>query len=162
MLTLSCRKYKDKDLIGKWTSSIDSWCDTSGFNKVIIEFEENDIAYLNYSKNNGQYRWSVPYQCKWWIKKEIDNVHSINKKQWFLYVLRYDTLSYPCYVPCINCPNGSSYYGISFPDTSQYIITNFNDNSLSLQLIRQGFSNYEIFFSESNGLGSAFKTLNKQ
>ena len=74
-----CKKYKEKDLYGTWYAIIDS-TDACGYNKVVIEFDKNDIAYLNYSGPNGN-KWNSSYQCKWWMKKKK------NPKQWLLYML---------------------------------------------------------------------------
>jgi len=141
-----CKKYKDKDLYGKWSGSIHGCpSDTNMFDTVIIEFKENDAAYLNYYNGiKGYQRWITPYKCKWWIKKEK---LLPKQKYWVLYILRYDTLSDPC--PCLSICIGS-YNDVSFPDTTQYIINKLDDNLLELELIRGGFSvgNEDLFFCE--------------
>ena len=165
LVSQSCKKHKyEKELIGKWSSSITS-CpgDTNIYNKVVIEFAKNDAAYINYNSPLGYNRWSTPYKCKWWIKKEKSKYYLPKNKHWFLYILRYDTIADPC--PCpYNCM-GSFYAGITFPDTTQYVIHKLDDNSLKLELARRGFStgDKDLFFSESDcyWFCPTEKTLNK-
>jgi hypothetical protein len=152
LLLLSCQeckknnngpKYNETDLYGTWHASINNWCDTnnSGYNnKVIMEFDPGNVAYLNYNGSKGNL-WSSSYKCKWWINyTNVPFSHYDNTNyQSFLYILRFDSLGVPCWNGHCGC--------CFFPDTNIYDITNLNSNTLNLQLGRvPGCFGNDMFF----------------
>lgn len=151
LMSQGCRKDKlEKHLYGKWSapislySSPDTECNCN-YNEVIIEFKKNNIAYLNYNGSNG-FKWSTPYQCQWFLKKET--IRNYNK-QWRLYILRYDTLAYPCHSISGKCPNDmdADSKTLVFPDTSIYDYTYLDDNFNTLELDGIQIRMDDMFFS---------------
>lgn len=162
LLSVECKKnnngpkYNESDLYGTWSASI-GYCDTNigHNNKVTIVFDPGNAAYLNYNGSKGNL-WSSSYKCKWWINyTNVPFSHDDTKYQSYLYILRFDTLGYPCHFPCINC-------SFIFPDTSLYVVTNVNSNTLNLELLSRGYTPEDIFFSDHTALYTPYtKTLYK-
>jgi len=178
----SCEERKiqtvTEQLIGTWTGDIEKseWCDTNDYNKVILEFQDNGVAYLNYSGPNGN-RWDSPYECKWWL--EIEKAQnplvffSSKENYFFLYIIRFDTLCDPCrHCFCMYCKweLESCYVGWKFPDTTSYQLLGFNEFKIKTvlgKLNRFWYGDgYDLLFSEEdygeNILPSRTKILQKQ
>jgi len=153
LLSSECRKskyktnYNETALYGTWSASINNWCDTnSACNKVSIEFDPSNIAYLNYNGPKGNL-WSSSYKCKWWIDyTNVPYPHYWDNTDYqsYLYILRFDTLGLTCKPKHCSCV---------FPDTNIYVITNLNSNTLNVNLLRMGLCgyDYDMFFCTRTG-----------
>ena len=165
LLSTSCKKHNlEKHLYGKWSASIDLYhpIDTEcicNYDEVIIEFKKNNVAYLNYNGPNG-FRWSTPYKCKWFLKKET--IRDYNK-DWRLYILRYDTLAYPCHSSSGNCWTDmeANSKTLVFPDTAIYDYCFLDENSNSMELSGVQIKMDDMFFPNIHYLYTIYQRFHR-